>query len=423
MKNNLNYNERYSFKTKNGMEVILLKDHSASIYVQLDVSFGSLDLTYIKDEQEYDLSPGIAHFLEHKIFAMADGTDAFMKLTSLGLQANAMTSYQTTSYTLVGNDNIKEGLKYLLEMLDNPYFTDENIDQEYNIIAEEIKMYDDDVDSYIQNIVLNMMYHDHSIKHDIAGTIETIEFITPQMLEETYNYFYQPVNRKLYISGNFDFKEMEDFLNEVYPTLNENQSPVKKTLLYEHYEVKEAFKSIELSNIKNKLSMGIKFDYKTDNKIYLLKEEIKAVIALNLLVGSLSDFYEKTIEEGILSEQLSFQLINERNVFSIFLQADTNDIETLDFLIKKVLITPPSESLTEDALEKVKRILIGHHIFSVNEFEYKLYLFSKYYPLGVTLDDIILFVKEVSIDDIKAFLANINADMFSTLYVYSNDEF
>ena len=411
----LNYEEMLRFHTKDGMEVILLKDFSHSTYIQLDIDFGSFDLVYENEQNQLvSLTPGIAHFLEHKMFAMNDQTDAFTYFTQLGLQANAMTSYETTSYTLSGIQNIEEGLLYLLKMIDQPYFTEENIDQEFNIIAEEIRMYNDDVDSEIQLKILRMLMEKHPIIHDIAGRIEDIELIDVQMLEEAYQNYYQPNRRKLMISGPIDLKAYKKIILTHESTLVSRN--VKTYFPKERKEVVSSFEVVQMDVVKPKLVVGFKFN--TDKKgLDLLKEEIVTVIAFNFLFGMLSDFYEKAVDAELINEPIGYQLINEGHVFTAVIQTESFDLLNLDALLKETIFDFNEESFSEEVLELIKKIMIGQQIFSVNEFENKLYLFSKYDPYNVSFDDVIDLIQQTTKEEIIKFIKNILPEQLATLYV------
>ena len=120
------------------VHVLPKNDPYYSTYVELSVPFGALDLNYKVNDQTFQTPYGTAHFLEHKVFAMPDG-DAFSEFSKMGVDANAMTSYNQTSYLFMATQNVMEALDYLLKMIDTPFVTDENVTSEKSIIAEELK--------------------------------------------------------------------------------------------------------------------------------------------------------------------------------------------------------------------------------------------------------------------------------------------
>jgi len=110
---------------------------------------------------------GIAHYLEHKLFEGKQG-DAFKLFAKTGASANAYTSFDKTAYLFSCTDNFEASLNILLDFVQSPYFTKENVEKERGIIAQEIKMYEDSPEwkSYIN--LLGALYQSHPVKLDIA---------------------------------------------------------------------------------------------------------------------------------------------------------------------------------------------------------------------------------------------------------------
>jgi len=117
----------------------------AKSYAMLTSDFGSKDVEFSVDGGEtFRRYPeGIAHFLEHKVFEMPDGENIFNRFTELGASVNAFTNNRQTSYYFSTTDNFYENLELLVKMVMTPHLTEENVEKEKGIIAEEIAMYDD----------------------------------------------------------------------------------------------------------------------------------------------------------------------------------------------------------------------------------------------------------------------------------------
>ena len=143
--------------------------------------FGSIDRDFRLGEREVHLPAGVAHFLEHKMFEDEDG-DAFAKFAKTGANANAFTSFDRTCYLFTATQQLDESLDVLLGMVTHPYFTEQTIAKEQGIIGQEIKMYDDSPDWRLITGLFECLYHSHPIRSDIAGTVESIAEITPEML-------------------------------------------------------------------------------------------------------------------------------------------------------------------------------------------------------------------------------------------------
>lgn len=99
-------------------------------------------------------------------------------------------------------EKFDESLEILLDFVQSPYFTAQTVAKEQGIIGQEIKMYDDAPDWRVMFNMLENMYHNHPVKIDIAGTVESIAEITAEKLYEVYNVFYNLNNMVLCVSGN-----------------------------------------------------------------------------------------------------------------------------------------------------------------------------------------------------------------------------
>ena len=183
---NLKVKEKlYIEKLKNGLTVMIIpKPGMKKKYMIWGTNYGSNDNKFIVpgEQQVTEVPNGVAHFLEHKLFEQEDGTNSLDTLTALGVNANAYTTNDHTAYLFECTDNFYEAMDELMDYVQHPYFTDENVEKEKGIIGQEISMYDDYPDWRVYLNTLEAMYHENPIKIDITGTIETISKIDKDIL-------------------------------------------------------------------------------------------------------------------------------------------------------------------------------------------------------------------------------------------------
>ena len=117
---------------------------------------------------------GIAHYLEHLMFNMEDGT-AFDYFSKLGSSVNAFTTYDLTCYEVYSSTYFKENLEYLLDYVQTPYFTNELVNNERGIISEEIKMYDNNPNTELTYSAYKNIFVNDNRKYLISGTIDDIK--------------------------------------------------------------------------------------------------------------------------------------------------------------------------------------------------------------------------------------------------------
>lgn len=175
--------------------------------------FGSLDNKFKPHGSDtfVTVPDGVAHFLEHKLFENDDESeDLFTAFAEDNAQVNAFTSFDRTSYLFSATDHVERNIKRLLTMVESPYFTKETVDKEKGIIAEEIKMYQEQPGYKLMFNTLKAMYDTHPIRVDIAGSVESIYEITKDDLYLCYETFYHPSNMVLFVVGDVDVANIYD---------------------------------------------------------------------------------------------------------------------------------------------------------------------------------------------------------------------
>ena len=129
-----NFEEKlYYDKLENGLEVYLLPLINKKNYIaSLGVKYGGRDIKFKVDGVMKTTPPGIAHFLEHKMFERDD--DPFSFYEKSGTDVNAATSYDFTHYFIFGNNNFENNLSYLMNWLKKIDINDKLVEKEKGII-------------------------------------------------------------------------------------------------------------------------------------------------------------------------------------------------------------------------------------------------------------------------------------------------
>jgi predicted Zn-dependent peptidase len=226
-------------------------------------------------------------FLEHKMFEQASGEDVFQEFSRQGASANAFTSFTRTAYLFSSTGQVEKNLTTLLDFVQSPYFTEQNVEKEKGIIGQEIRMYDDNPDWRVYFGLFEAMYHHHPVKIDIAGTVESISKITKDLLYTCYETFYHPNNMVLFIVGPVDPEAIirlvkENQQNKSFP----DQPEIERFFPDEPEEVAEAFKEIELSVGISKCMFG--FKEKADKVNVKGNEFLKQEMATQIALGSIA---------------------------------------------------------------------------------------------------------------------------------------
>lgn len=279
---------------ENGLTVLVrpMPGYS-SIHAIYGTRFGSTDTHFRLNGTEMQLPAGVAHFLEHKMFESEAG-DAFLEFAKTGANANAYTSFDKTCYLFTATDQVDESLDILLGMVNKPYFTPQTVQKEQGIIGQEIKMYEDTPDWRMITSLLSCLYHNHPIRQDIAGTVDSIAQITPEMLYDCCKAFYQPGNMVLAVAGNVTMAQVLDACERA--NLPATQCQVERIPPQEPTQVACPHMEYAMELASPCLGVGFK-----EAPVEGAKAEVICDMLTELICGGMTDFYRKLYDEGLVN--------------------------------------------------------------------------------------------------------------------------
>ncbi len=354
---------------KSGLEIIVIPQKGYSqYYATFSTKFGSINTRFTPPNgEEIRTTEGVAHFLEHKVFEMEDGTNAFDYFAKYGANANAFTSFAVTNYLFSCTDSFYENLEILLDFVTKPYFTEENVEKEKGIIAQEIRMYNDDPNQVCFYNCLKAMYKNHPVKEDIAGSVEDIMKITPQELYKCYNTFYHPSNMALICLGDVD----ENKILEIVDKYIDKEKTGKITQIFPS-EPKETVQE-EISTAMDVplplFTIGFKDNENNLEKRELLKKELASGILLDMLFSQSSLIYTDLYEKGLIQSDFSSSYDYEESFSFAMLSGSSNDVKKVRDSIKEELLKVKNKGLDREAFERQKKVSYASFIRSLNDIE------------------------------------------------------
>ena len=201
----------------NGLRInIVPKQDFAKSYAFFATRYGGMDMKFNWGGTWYDTPAGIAHYLEHKMFDTEDG-NALLELSQNGAEPNAFTGNAMTAYYFDCTEHFEENLRLLLSFVSVPYFTDESVEKERGIIAQEIRMVEDTPDWQVYERLLECLYRTSPARVPIAGTVESIAEITAETLYACHKAFYDPKNMMLCVVGDVRAEDVIAIAGELTP--------------------------------------------------------------------------------------------------------------------------------------------------------------------------------------------------------------
>ncbi len=392
-------------KLDNGLNIYIFpKKNYVKQYAMLSVDFGSNDIEFIdvKNGRKRNMPMGIAHFLEHQLFEDKEES-IFDKFADLGASANAYTNFDSTNYLFSSSSNFEDSLINLIEFVQEPYFSDENVKKEKGIIAQEIKMYQDNPywRSYFN--LLSALYSKHPVKNEIAGTEESVMSITPEDLYICYYNFYLPSNMDLILIGDIDPKNIINLIRE-------NQA--KKH--FPHFKnpvriIKEEPKSISKKIVKEKMNISrpmvqiaFKDPVKSEEPVETIKKEYIVNILLDIVFGRSSKNYNELYEQGIIDNSFSCTYHKKPDYAYVHLHGESNSPDLMRKKVKEKLVDIDQDEI-KDNFQRIKRKYQGSFIRLFNNFNHLASEFINYRRLGIDIFDLAEIIDQITLEELLVY--------------------
>lgn len=327
----------YHETLENGLNIYVYKKKDFSkkgAYFVTNYGSSTNEFKPMGEDKITSFPKGIAHFLEHKLFESEDNEKVFEKFKKYGANVNAYTNHIMTNYYFSTVNNFYECLEELIDFVQKPYFTDQNVEKEKDIINQEINMSDDNINGYMFEEMFDLTLNKNPNKYKTIGDKENVSKITKEDLYRCYKTFYNPSNMILVAYGDIDEKKTISLIkdNQSKKKFDKvNEIEIKK--YDEDAKVNKEYKETKRNVSKPRVSVC----YKLKVPMLTGEERLKKLLFIELLLdmkfGSANPFEKNLIKEKIVETGISWTYSYFDDVILIFVQGDTTK---KDMLIKKI---------------------------------------------------------------------------------------
>ena len=350
-----------------GLKILVYpKKNYAATYAVFGTRYGSIDTEFrLNGEEKFTCVPeGIAHFLEHKLSESED-LDAFERYAKTGASANAYTSFDKTCYLFSCTGKFQESLEILLDFVTHPYFTEKTVQKEQGIIGQEIQMCRDEAGWEALFSLLRAMYKTHPVRIDIAGTVESIAEITPELLYKCYETFYNFSNMVLCVAGNVT----PDEVLSVADRLLKPQKPIEieRKFHREPREVAESYTEETLSVAFPIFSLGFKEAVETPERS--LREILISDIILEAVAGKTSAFYSELLEAGLINTSFESEYFCGYGYAAWIFTGESPDGREVQKRITARIRALQESGISKADFERIRKKLYGRSIMQFNDID------------------------------------------------------
>ena len=358
----------YSGTAKNGLRIrVLPKKGFSGFYAVFATDYGGTYRRFTLDGIAHDTPAGVAHYLEHKMFDLPDGDNALTLLTQNGADPNAFTSSDVTAYYFHCTRMFEENLRLLLHFVSTPYFTEETVQKELGIIGQEIHMGEDNPGTANYYSLLKLLYRHHPIREKVIGSIESIAEITPEMLYACHAAFYTPSNMVLCVAGDVDPERVQAIAEEELPS-EEKSVPVVSFGEEEDLLPVGTRSVIEMPVSTPQFLIGAKLQ-PAEKGPALFRQQLTASLAMRLLAGASSPFYNRLYEAGLLNRSFDADADFSTGVGTVILGGESRDPDAVLAALNEEVARIGREGLDSALFERTKRAGIGSALRGMEDFD------------------------------------------------------
>lgn len=392
-----------------GLKVVVLpKPGYQRKYITFSTRYGGMDSVFIRPGETTPtrVPDGIAHFLEHKLFEEPDGTNVLDKYSRMGASPNAYTGQSYTVYLCSLVEQFEEGFDLLLDFVQTPYFTDENVRKEQGIIEQEIQM---GLDSPIRMVYYNLidsLYQQHPARIRVIGSVESIHQITKELLYTCHDTFYHPSNMIVVVAGDVTFDEVvavveRDMARRQY----QPRGPIRRVIPPEPKEVRvpEVRHKMKVSRPSVLLGFKGRLAAKEGTREYH-RQMIAAELALDAVLGRSTADYWRLYEKGVIAARYGYSLSTYPGIAHFYVGCETEDPDAFRDEVTQLLVRARDGGVDPERFEEARKRAVGQMLALLDDPQSLVHLYVTHVFEGLDFFERRELLDQVSPADTEPFL-------------------
>ncbi|MFC1658278.1 M16 family metallopeptidase [Candidatus Omnitrophota bacterium] len=307
---------------------------------------------------ESELNKGIAHFLEHLVFKGSRKYSCRQikeLIEGVGGALNGFTSEEATCYyAKLPAAKQFQALNILFDMAINPLLNQADIEKERFVILEEIKMYKDLPQSYVNDLLEQILWPGHPLGAPILGSRQTILRLRREDILSFQKKCYTPSNMVIAACGKLTHKQVLERLGEISSGLLMNKE--NSFISAPDYERKPKLKILKKRTAQTHLALGFYGMHRDhpDKHIYSL---LHVILGANMS----SRLFSEVREKRGLAYQIGTQVkgLSDTGMFLIRAGVDNTRLDKALEVIVKELARVKRGLASSSELIRAKEFYIG----------------------------------------------------------------
>ena len=383
-------------KLDNGLRIISKRNNGVQ-----SISLG----VWINTGGRYETSAqkGISHFLEHLLFKGSKkySCRAIKELIEgVGGSLNGFTSEELTCYLVkIPNRYLVSALDILSDMVANPCLKQEDIEKEKTVILEELKMYRDLPQSYVYELLDELLWPNQALGSPVIGTVESVTNINRQSLKYYQASHYTAANIVISASGLVDHDLLVKKASAIFSS--QKEAKLNTFMPVEENQSKPQLKIFHKDTEQTHMALGF-HALKRDHPLRHAQALLHIILGANMS----SRLFDQVREKRGLAYEIGTALKRyaDTGAFLVHAGIDNLKIESALSLIFKELGKTKKSLMRPDEFRRAKEFYLGQLALALEDtMEYMLWMGESVACLDkvYTLKQVIKEVDKVGLEDVR----------------------
>lgn len=352
---------------------------------------------------ETEQNKGISHYLEHLLFK---GTKKYSmrqikeSIEGVGGSLNGFTSEEVTCYLVkLPRKHLDLGLDILSDMVINPLLPQEEIEKERTVILEELKMYRDLPQSYVYDLLDELLWPDQILGMSVIGTVESVNSINKQALQSFKNSRYTASNIVVSAAGVLEHEKLVKRSEKIFSCLK--LSEPNTCIKAKEENLKSKLKILAKDTEQTHIAMGF-HSFKRDDPLKYAQGLLHIILGGNMS----SRLFNEVREKKGLAYEIGTHLkrFEDTGAFLVHAGIDNRKVTEAIPVILKELGQACEGLVSEDEFKRAKEFYLGQLELSLEDtMEHMLWIGESTVAINKTrsLQETIKEVNKVTRQDIK----------------------
>ena len=402
----------------NGVKLYMYSDKNLKrVFASYEVRYGLSGMfnNILIDGKEEKLPFGMAHFIEHTLLEHSVHGNLLHEFMSKNYSFNGVTGDRYTRYYILGYKDMKESIKKLIEAMDIPVFTAEDIEKVKPAVIEELtKNFDKKYSKAFVCAGRNLYsgYEEKPATYNSLDSAETTEKFDYDTVKKAYDAYYYDANKTLVIAGNIDIDDMLEYLDSIYKNIKPHKQ-IAKTIYYDEFKVRKK-KEVLYEEMHNDF-MLIAFKRKCSSTKDVLKEKLYRLMYYGMSFDENETFEKRLNDEKVIIGTISREDDVFNNVNEIYFMTDILDEDKFIEELTKFLKTN-IDNISRDDFELFKRNLVATSVVRWDN-PYSVFMnFTRNLEYYDEFDDSAL-MQSLDYDEFIKYIKTIDYDTYTTVLI------